>query len=104
MNERVIGAIFRALDEVNRLLPKRRQLEKSNDTVLFGRSGKLDSLAFVNLVVATEQKIEEEFRTMITLADGRAMSQNNSPFETIATLADYIILLLEEKTGGQKRI
>lgn len=99
--ERVIQAMFSAVDEINEELPKEEQLEKSIDTVLFGRSGKLDSLGLVILIVATEQKIEEEFGVTITLADERAMSQNNSLFKTIGTLADYIVLLLEERrTNG----
>lgn len=103
-NERIIQAIFSAVDEVNQQLPKEQQLEKSIDTVLFGQSGRLDSLGLVNLIVTTEQRIEEEFGVPITLANERAMSQNNSPFKTIGTLADYTALLLEEKTDDKKRI
>ena len=93
-NEKIIQVIFSAIDEVNQQLPKEQQLEKSIDTVLFSSSGKLDSLGLVNLIVATEQRIEEEFDVTITLADERAMSQENSPFRTIGTLADYISFLL----------
>ena len=88
------------VDEINQQLPKEQRLEKSIDTILSGQSGKLDSLGLVNLIVATEQKIEEEYGITITLANERAISQNNGPFKTIGTLADYIALLLKEKTSG----
>lgn len=99
-NKRVTGAVFRAVDEVNQQLPKKQELEKSVDTALIGPLSQLDSLGLVNLIVTTEKKIEEEFGVVITLADERAMSQANNPFETIGTLADYISMLLEEKAGG----
>jgi len=97
-NKRVIEVIFSAIDEVNQQLPEEQRLEKAVDTALYGRSAKLDSLGLVNLIVATEEKIEEEFGVAITIADERAMSQKNSPFKTVRTLADYISLLLKEKT------
>ncbi len=100
VNEKVIQAILGAIDEVNQQLPKEQRLEKSIDTVLFGESGKLDSLGLVTLIVATEQKIEEEHGATITLADENAMSQENSPFKTIGTLADYVTFLLKEKSNG----
>ena len=96
-NEKVIKLIFDVIDEVNEQFPKGRQLKKSVDTVLFGNSGELDSLGLVNFIIATEQKIEEELDVTISLTDERAMSQKNSPFKTVGTLADYITLLLEEE-------
>ncbi len=92
-NEKVTQTIYSAIDELNRLLPK--PLEKSMDTVLFGKGGKLDSLGLVNLIVVTEQRIEEEFGVAITLADERALSRENSPFRSIGTLADYISSIME---------
>jgi len=94
--EKIVQAIFRAVDEVNQGLPEGQRLKKSLDTVLFGRSGVLDSLGLVNLIVAAEEKIEEEFGITITIADERAMSRKNSPFRTIGTLVDYVSSLLEE--------
>ena len=95
-NEKVIQAIFDAIDEINEQYPEEQRLTKSADTVLFGESGKLDSLGLVNLVVATEQRLEEIFDVSLTLADEKAMSQKNSPFRTVGTLAEYISNLLKE--------
>ena len=94
--ERILQAIYNAVDEVNEQLPKGKKLDKASDTVLFGRPGKLDSLSLVSLIVAVEQNIHDEFGTDVTLADDRALSQRNSPFRTIATLSEYIALLLNQ--------
>ena len=95
--ERMTEAVFQAIDELNDILPPERQLHKSLDTVLYGSSGRLDSLELVNLIVAAEQNIEDEFGVPITLADERAMSQRNSPFRSVATLVTYISSLLGEQ-------
>ena len=95
-NKKIIQLIFKAVDELNPNLPKDQRLTKSRDTVLFGKSGKLDSLGLVNLIVAVEQKIEEEFEVSVNLANEKAISQKNSPFKTIATLASYTCKLVEE--------
>jgi acyl carrier protein len=97
--DKILSVVFNAVDEVNEQLPPERQLAKTSDTSLLGREATLDSLGLVNLVVATEQNIEEEFGVTLTLADERAMSQSHSPFRTIGTLVEYIALLLEESHG-----
>ena len=94
--KKVVQIIFYAVEEINEQLPQEQQLGQSTKTVLFGKDGKLDSLALVNLIVVIEQNIEDEFDVSITLADERAMSQKHSPFRTIGTLADYIVMLLKE--------
>jgi len=53
---------------------------KSPDLVLYGGAGKLDSIGLVNLIVATEQRLEDIFEISLTLADEKSMSQRNSPF------------------------
>lgn len=99
-SEKVTRAIFEAIDEINEQLLEDQRLTKTKKTVLFGESGKLDSLGLVNLIVATEQKLEEIFDVSLTLADEKAMSQRNSPFKSVTTLAEYISTLLEEKANG----
>ena len=81
---------------MNEQLPKGRTLEKSPQTILFGKGGQLDSLGLVSFIVEVEQKIEEELGVSITLADERAMSQKSSPFLTLQTLSEYVSLLLKE--------
>lgn len=98
--EYVIRVVFDAIDEVNEQIPHGQRLEKSVDTILFGQSGKLDSLGLVDLIVTTERKIEEEFGVTVALADERALSQKNSPFRTVASLAGYIVTLLTEKADA----
>jgi acyl carrier protein len=100
VNGKVIQAIFNAVDEFNQQSPKGERLEKSVETVLYGESGKLDSLGLVSLIIAVEEKIEEEFGAAVTIADERAMSQVNSPFKSIGTLANYVTLLLAENVSG----
>ncbi len=96
-NERIIQAIYDAFDEINLQQPKERQLIKSVETVLFDKSGKLDSLGLVNLIVAVEDKIEIEFGVIINLAEENE-NQTNSPFKNTQTLADHVSLLLEKNT------
>ena len=94
-NEKVVKAVFKAVDEVNQQLTSKQRVDKSLNTVLTGPSAKLDSLGLVNFIVATEQEVEEEFGISISLADERAMSSTNSPLRTIGTLVDYISMLLD---------
>ena len=51
---------------------------------------KLDSLDLVNLVVATEQMIEDELGVSLTLADEKVLALEESPFQTIGTLVSFI--------------
>ena len=98
-DKKIIQVIFDAVDELNEQYPEKQGLIKSIDTVLFGETGTLDSLGLVNLIVTTEQKIEEEFGILVSLADERAMSQKHSPFRTIGSLGDYIAILIKENTN-----
>ena len=65
-------------------------------TPLFGKSGILDSVGLVTLVIEIEEAIEEQFDVMISLADEKAMSQKTSPFQTIGSLAKYADSLIQE--------
>lgn len=96
-NDKILGIIYEAIDEINEQQPDVPKLEKAPETVLFGKGGLLDSIGLVNLVTDIEERIEDEFNVMVTLADEKAVSQKRSPFQSVDTLADYIIRLVEEK-------
>ncbi|HEX8138290.1 MAG TPA: hypothetical protein VF544_11915 [Pyrinomonadaceae bacterium] len=101
-SDRILQAIYRAVDAVNEERPKDQGLQKSPQTTLFGKGGQLDSLGLVSFIVEVEQQVEEELGVSITLADERAMSQQKSPFLTIRSLADYVSLLVEENEAGKR--
>ncbi len=98
---RIIQIIYDTIEEEINSLPSRKEpLEKSEDTVLFGSSGGLDSLDLVNLIIGVEEEIGDTFDSEIALADESAMSEENSPYRTVKTLADYILTLLEANSSG----
>ena len=94
---RIIDAIYEAVDLINAEGREGQHIEKAKEAVLFGKGGKLDSLGLVNLIVAVEENIENNFNKGIVLANERAMSMKNSPFHTIGSLAEYISELLEDE-------
>jgi acyl carrier protein len=96
IEEKVFKSICHAVDTVNAELSEDQKIVKSIDTNLYGKNGNLDSLSLVNLIVAVEEVISDEFEVAITLADDRAMSQSKNPFQSIRSLVDYILLLLNE--------
>ena len=99
--ENIVQVIYSVLDEEINSLPSRKEpLKKSEDTVLFGGSDGLDSLDLVNLIIGVEEEIGDVFNTEIALADESAMSEENSPYRTVKTLADYILTLLEANSSG----
>lgn len=94
---KVQEAIIEYIKGFNDTLENPVDLSKGADSVLFGAGGALDSVDFVSLVVDIEQMVEEKFGQIVGLADARAMSQKNSPFRTVGTLAEYIESRLKEQ-------
>ena len=72
-------------------------LKYNEETGIFGDEGILDSMGLVNLVVALEERINDDYNISITLVDERAMSRSKSPFRTVGDLAKYIQELLHEE-------
>lgn len=77
--------------------PKLDVSAMDENTRLFGSRGLLDSLGLVSVVLDVEQQINDQLSASISIADERAMSQNRSPFRSAGTLADYVMLLLQEQ-------
>jgi len=98
--ERAIRAIFSALDKVNGDLDNANRLPKTEDCILFGDGGRLDSIGLVSLILSVERTVAEEFGVALTLADEKALSERNSPFRTVETLANYITRMIEGADDG----
>lgn len=93
--EIIISSLKQIISEQDPELPT-DHFDKS--TQLFGPGSLLDSMAMVSLIVDVEQKLQEKLDMDITIADERAMSMERSPFRTVEALAEYIQLLVEEKS------
>lgn len=101
MHERVTKVVYDVLAQLNgELFGGEEKLAASLDTVLFGAGAALDSMGLVNLIVMTEQRVEEEFGAVVSLADERAMSQQHSPFRDVRTFIGHIERVLQDAKGG----
>jgi len=98
--DEVTKVVLRVVDALNTERPADAQVSHDLQAVLFGDGAKLDSLGLVNLIVAIEQEMEDEWDVSIALADEKAMSQRRSPFRTLGALIDYIVSRLETEDHG----
>jgi acyl carrier protein len=92
--DKIVALIYEVIDEENEVREQDKQIVKSLETLFLSKDGGLDSLGLVSLIVATEEKIVDSLDAEITIADAKAMSQKNSPFKSVNSLADYILELL----------
>ena len=88
---KIIELLYDVIDDYNSRQRKSKRLIKSPHTILYGTNGVLDSLGFVDFVVSVEERINDIFGLNITLADENAMSQEDNPFETVDSLAHFIL-------------
>ena len=88
--------ILEQIEDYNDFLEVKIDTQAGDDTILFGHGGVIDSVDFVTLLLDIEEAVNEEYDKHIAISNARAMSQKNSPFRTVGTLAEYIKKLLEE--------
>ena len=63
----------------------------------FGVESEIDSLEFVSVITDVETTLNVDHGLNVALADDRALSRAQSPYDTVATLRDYILELLEAR-------
>ena len=97
-HEKAKQIISEAVDSINARLQLRgaEKILKTENEILLGEGGRLNSLSLVHFTVAVEEKTEALTGRAIILVDDRAMSQKEQPLETIGSLIRYIELLLSE--------
>ncbi|MBM4780055.1 MAG: hypothetical protein GQE15_20310 [Archangiaceae bacterium] len=78
------------------LVPTRPN-QPAEEIAFLGKSAVCDSVNLVAYLVALEEQVGSEFKVPVALMDDKAMSLSKSPFRTVATLADFITSLLQEK-------
>lgn len=87
LRDDITAAVHAAVDEVNELLPRHQRLAKDPSTPLHGPGATLDSLGFVNLIAATQTKIEAALGVRISLVDGDLLAAG---IDSLGTLERFI--------------
>jgi hypothetical protein len=90
---RVLEALYAAVDDVNLLLPPRDRLAKAEATVLLGDAAHLDSLGFLNLVLAAETQVNARCAPSVNLAERLLELDESSLPTTLGALATLIVEL-----------
>lgn len=85
-----LDIIYAAIDEVNASAGPDEQIAKTTETPLLGSASGVDSLAFVNLVVAIEQEVESRLKKTLVLVTEETMTSGEHPFLTVGTLAKHL--------------
>ncbi len=93
LNELIIKCTTNALDEGE----LNKNMTITSGSKLYGKNGVLDSLGLVRVIAELEEEIYTKTLKNITLADEKSMSQKSSPFLSVASLSDYIEMLLQEE-------
>lgn len=88
-------ALQAAIEEVNETRPRAGRISTEPNTPLIGVEGGLDSLGLVNFAVTAEEQLDSALGSSLQLSSLIGMSVAESPFRTLACLADYIAAHIE---------
>ena len=97
MSEDVLDLVYAAIDEVNGQSDHGIVIEKKPESRLLGGDKGVDSLTFVNLVVALEELIHQKLGISVVLVDEDTVSVQEHPFRTVQTLAAYVETVLAKQ-------
>ncbi len=95
MKEKITKIILEAVEKINISLECKLNIMDGLKCDLY-QNNKIDSISLVTLISLVEDAIEDELDIQIIIADEKAISQKNSPFLTVDTLASYVTKQLME--------
>ena len=90
-NERVLEFVLQTLGTMRADGNIPDGLSLTNNSPLIGNEAVLDSRGLVELLVALDDFMEEEFGTEFDWTSDKAMSARNSPFRTPQHLAEFAV-------------
>jgi acyl carrier protein len=84
-------AVFRTIAHVNELLPPEQALDAQDDLVLVGPNAALDSMGFVNFVVALEEELENRLGKPLNISDLLLIQTDDGA--AVSTVSDLVTVL-----------
>jgi acyl carrier protein len=100
VSDDIVAIIYAAIDEVNGQSIGGLKIPKNLETQLLAKESGLDSLAFVNLIVAIEGQLETSLGLSVVLVDEDSMSLQENPFRTVGSLASYVEAVLAKQSAN----
>ena len=100
MRDDMLAIIYAAIDELNGQSIDGSKIQKSVETQLLAKGSGLDSLAFVNLIVAVEGQLETSLGLSVVLVDEDSMSLQENPFRTVGSLASYVEAVVASQSAN----
>lgn len=97
MREDILRLVYVAIDDVEARSVNGLSVEKTPDAPLLGTNNGVDSLTFVNLVVAIEEQIHKAMGKSVVLVEEDNIAMQEHPFRTVGTLADYIKRVIDKQ-------
>lgn len=92
-HEQLVGAIYKAIDEINEMRPPEERIDRSERTILIGEESPLDSLALVTLIASVEAEVEVRFEQRVSMIEIVTSDDLALPC-TVADLAQRIAALM----------
>jgi hypothetical protein len=93
----ILRCIYRAVDEINLTLPDAKRLDKAEATPVFGEGARLDSLGFLNLMLAVEGLVNEGNAQPVSLAENLMKDEVAGPPATLGALASFVLGLQDDQ-------
>jgi acyl carrier protein len=90
VQSRVQRCLDRAIAELNAIRAPSERLSSDSAEILLGDSGALDSLAFVNLVVALDTALAEEFDPGTSVMAELLAAPDPAEFATVGALVAFV--------------
>jgi acyl carrier protein len=80
--------VFQAIDRVNQVLLDESAVPKEAGTILLGDGAVLDSMGFVNLIVALEEQLSSVAGVSVNVVEELNVADNDAPKP--ATVNDFV--------------
>jgi hypothetical protein len=90
--------VFQAIDRVNEMLLEENAVPKEAGTALLGEGAALDSMGFVNFIVALEDALTEATRLRVNVVEALNAPGNNGPKpQAVSDFVDFLLRLVQAK-------
>jgi acyl carrier protein len=94
--EEILKIVLNQVEQINDTFPEDQKIVVNETTILFGNGSSIDSLSLVSIIVDLEMIFSSDYNKEISITDDRAMTREISPFDSVASLVDYIFEIINE--------